>query len=145
VRAWRPEPSWGAVVGGGLALVAFFLPWLLDGAPFTSGWRQGTGTEEPTGWGWIGLLLLAATCVLGLYARRSRDVAYFGLSASIAATLICGLLIATAFIAATGGERRDADGEQGSIGIPLLVIGLGLAVAGFVAAVAAGEGRERRR
>ncbi|MFC7247793.1 hypothetical protein ACFQO7_35470 [Catellatospora aurea] len=117
--------------GAALALLGYLLPWFKKRDSYQwwySGWDYATLTGGG-GWTLVALVLLLLALVASFWTRRSKAATVVCLTGSVAGGFWSAAVVAASF--STMGERSSLNGLAQlpfGVGMPLLALGLGLAV-----------------
>jgi len=133
---YRPQPSGLLLTGTATALFGYLTPWF-RGSPRRQWWYSGWGyLEKEGGWTWWVVVFLVIAICASLWAGRSVELALFAAGATVAGMFLAGAVVAVSL--GTLPERTSIDwvGELPfGMGMPLMAIGFGTAIAGALAAV----------
>ncbi|MCY1145379.1 hypothetical protein OWR29_45885 [Actinoplanes sp. Pm04-4] len=132
----RPAPAWGLVLGTLMAFGGFLAPWFHRDGPswFFSGWGYLTADDGP-GWTLWVPVALGVALVSAAWARRNRIAARLSLAAVLTAGFFAATLVAASLD--TEGDPWQVTHMTMSLGVPLMAIGLSIAVVDGVTALAA--------
>lgn len=142
----RPAPDGALLAGALIAVAGYLLPWFnQDGYSWSySGWAYAS-LSSGGGWTLLTLAFLVVAVIASLWAGRSLAAAMWGVVGTVGAGLFALAVVAASF------SHVDEESSINylssmpfNIGLPLLAVGLGLALAGGCRAIAVAALREAR-
>ncbi|MEU5911486.1 hypothetical protein [Micromonospora sp. NPDC047527] len=135
-RWYRPKPNVLLLIGTATALFGYLSPWF-RGSRRRQWWYSGWAYLETEGsWTWWVVVLLVIAIGASLWAGRSVGLALFAAGATVAGMFLAGAVVAVSLGMLPERTGIDWVGELPfGLGIPLMAIGFGTAIAGALAAV----------
>ncbi|WP_203417164.1 hypothetical protein [Jiangella ureilytica] len=142
----RPAPDAALLAGSLIAVAGYLLPWFSqDGYAWSySGWAYAS-LSSGGGWTLLTLAFLAVAVVASLWAGRSLAAAMWSVVGTAGAGVFAPAVVAASFSHVSEGSALNYLASMPfDIGLPLLAVGLGLALAGGCRAIAVAVLREAR-
>lgn len=134
----RPAPDAALLAGSLIGVAGYLLPWFnQDGYAWSySGWAYAS-LSSGGGWTLLTLGFLAVAVVASLWAGRSLTAAMWGIVGTVGAGVFALAVVAASFSHVSEGSALNyLAGMPFNVGLPLLAVGLGLALAGGCRAIA---------
>jgi hypothetical protein len=134
----RPVPDAAVLAGSLIAVAGYLLPWFnQDGYAWSySGWAYAS-LSSGGGWTLLTLAFLAVAVVAGLWAGRSLTAAMWSVVGTAGAGVFALAVVAASFSHVSEGSALNYLASMPfNLGLPLLAVGLGLALAGSCRAIA---------